>query len=485
MRFGRLKAIFGTLRVQLVIWITVVVTLMVMATMLVVREVVYRTLLYEFDQVLLGDSLEVSLMLKQIPSDQMIRALNRKAMGHAHQGWFVEIFDEEGTPIWTSDHIPQSLPEPELVKGKPVFQDVDAEENLYRMLLTHLVQENWWIRLGSSRQSLVEDVELLNRIMLLATLLIVLVTPVGAYALAGRATRPLAWIIATTARSQPEKLDERLPIRGSDDELDQLSSTINGMLDRIASYIARHRDFIANAAHELRSPLAAIRTTVEVALNRPRSQEEYQHLLTDVMVECSRLGTLVNRLLLLAEGDAGRLMGREQQVRLDKLVQEAVDMFRAVAESQEIDLRIPHLETVLVEGNEVHLRQVIRNLIDNAIKFNLPPGQVNIEVRHDPEKKQAYLVVSDTGIGIASENKERIFDRFYRGDKSRNRDDGPGGYGLGLSICQLIVRSLGGEILVKSQGGQGSTFTVVLPTVAETNLSRTALPGVFSEPRTK
>src|SRR5205807_10039899 len=108
------------------------------------------------------------------------------------------------------------------------------------------------------------------------------------------------------------KLDERLPIRGTGDELDQLSLTINGMLDRIASYIERNRDFVANAAHELRSPLAAIRSTVEVALNRDRTAEEYATLLTDVMEECTRLAGLVNLLLLLAEGDAGRLGAKDK-----------------------------------------------------------------------------------------------------------------------------------------------------------------------------
>ena len=176
-----------------------------------------------------------------------------------------------------------------------------------------------WFRIGISKEAVLTSVAKLDRIMLFAGLGIIIATPLGAYILAGRATRPLAKIIATTARLNPENLHERLHIRGTNDELDQLSETINGMLDRIASYIDRHRDFIADAAHELRSPLTAIRSSVEVALNRPRNTEEYQSLLFDVMEECSGLANLVNRLLFLAEGDAGRLATR----RPDRLAGEA------------------------------------------------------------------------------------------------------------------------------------------------------------------
>lgn len=458
MPFVGFNTILRTLRIRLALWIIVVVLLMVGLTMLVVRQVVHRTLLFEFDQILRADSQEIALMIRQI-NEPAEKALNRHAMGHVHQQWFAEIYDTNGVRMWGTESTPEELPEPDFTPGQPEFVDSDS----YRMLLTYLPRAGFWLRLGSSKQSLVEDVALLNRIMILATILIALVAPLGAYALAGRATRPLAWIIATTARLQPQKLDERLPLRGTNDELDQLSSTINGMLDRIASYIERHRDFIANAAHELRSPLAAIRSMVEVALNRPRSAEEYQGLLTDVIVEAGRLSNLVDRLLLLAEGDAGRHASRGGIVGLDRLVLESVEMFQAVAESRDIELRADHVEPVSVRGDEFHLRQVIRNLIDNAIKFNNRPGSVRVKTWGDQDTKRAYLEVSDTGPGIPSEALPRIFERFYRADKSRIREEGPGGYGLGLSICQLIVQSFDGEIRVRSGEGKGSTFTVELP----------------------
>ena len=121
----------------------------------------------------------------------------------------------------------------------------------------------------------------------------------------------------------------------------------------------------------------------------------------------------------------------------------------------------------MVRGDEFHLRQVVRNLIDNALKFTPNPGQVTVAVRADLARKQARLTVSDTGAGIAAEDVPRIFDRFYRGDKSRRRREGQGGYGLGLSICQTVVRAMGGDVKVESQLGRGTTFTVTLPMVCE------------------
>src|SRR5205807_1875990 len=154
-----------------------------------------------------------------------------------------------------------------------------------------------------------------------------------------------------------------------------------------------NREFVANAAHELRSPLAAIRSSVEVALNRSRTPEEYAGLLGEVMEECQYLSNLVNRLLILAEGDAGRLGMRNQTARLDKIVRESLDMFEAVAESHDVRLEVSALPAAAVPGDEFHLRQVVRNLIDNAIKFNSPGGRVAVALRTDAEGRRAVLTV--------------------------------------------------------------------------------------------
>lgn len=464
MLFGHLKAVAQTVRFRLTAWVTLVVLLVVCVAMLSVRLVVLRTINSEFDRRLLQDTVDVRLVIQQyFPHKEplFIKAMNLKALGHLHVDWFVELFDEQGKLIWGPANAPHvkapHLPLSDMkLRDEGPFRLVETEFNeapLPRMI----------IRLGSSRVSMEDDIALLNWIMVLASASILVLAPVSGYFLAGRATRPLTRIISTTARLQPKKLDERLAIRGTGDELDQLSTTINGMLDRIGSYIDSNRDFIANAAHELRSPLAAIRGSVDVALDRLRSPEEYAGLLTDVAEECARLTNLVNRLLLLAEGDAGRLGPGEHQAQFDKVVRESVNMFEAVAESKGVELKLGNTCSVAVPGEEYHLRQVVRNLLDNAIKFTPSGGRIHVDLALDRQQKRTTLRVSDSGIGIANEDLPRVFERFYRGDKSRSREQSPGGSGLGLAICQAIISALHGKIQVQSRLGQGSVFTVNLP----------------------
>jgi signal transduction histidine kinase len=308
-------------------------------------------------------------------------------------------------------------------------------------------------------------------------LLVLLISPLVGHLLTGQVIRPLSQMIRTTARLHPGEFGERLPIRHTGDELDSLARTINGLLDRIATYLQQEHDFLANAAHDLRTPLAAIRSSVEVALGVERTDEEYREILGLVIEQCSSLQTLVNQLLLLAETDTDRLQTDVEPVSLDQIVARVVAMFDGVADDHHIELRCADLPSVAVPGNRHHLRQVVSNLLDNAIKFtaarhegqgsnpadSTPKGRITIELARDDVARMAHLRIRDNGIGIPPENQPQIFDRFFRVDKARPRDGVAGGTGLGLSICKAIVEAHGGQISVESQPGQGAAFTVSLP----------------------
>lgn len=465
----RLREIFSTLRFRLVLWITLVVFLMVVVTNIAVREVEQRALAGSYDQFLLDSLEDINLTVARFePSNQklLFDELGDKVKANKNRSWFLQLFDEKKQPYWTSEDAPPLGPPSFTGEVNGPFDE--KKHRVYEKKLRKASGEIYYIRCGFLQIELIEDIAVLNRTILVASISILLAAPLGAYVIALRATRPITQITTTTAHLQPSNLNERLPIRGTGDEIDQLSRTINGMLDRLASYIDQNRDFVANAAHELRSPLAAIRSSVEVGLNKSRTPEEYVVILADVMEEISRLAGLVNRLLILAEGDAGRLAGRDQFTRLDKIVRESMDMFDAVAEMQGVRLTMGTLAFAVVPGDETYLRQVVRNLIDNAIKYNRNPGQVTVHLRVEPTRKQALLIVEDTGMGIDREVLPRIFERFYRADKARTREKERAGYGLGLSICQTIIRALHGEITVTSATGQGSTFTVRLPLVEDT-----------------
>jgi len=453
----------------------VVVLLASMGTLIGLRAGIRFALVHELDQILAEDLEEIELNLLAVgdPSSEVLFAqLDRKARGHIQHRWFVQIYDLGAssakiiaTPekrFWQSVNVPANLQTNDIKATEPTTKDG------YRLLDrfgTLSDSSSVKIRVGASMSSIDRDLMLIDRIIGIAFVLGLVIAPLGGYWLAGRVTRPLGTIIDTAERLRPEELSERLPIRKTGDELDHLSHTLNLLLDRIANFLQKRRDFLANAAHELRTPLAALRSTAEVAMRSPRTVQEYHELLGTIVEESESLEVLVNQLLLLAEteSETETLLITGEPVALVELIERSCEMFVGVAESRSIHLRFKNLHPATVRGNRHHLRQVINNLIDNAIKFTPSAGRVDVELRVDESAMTAIFSVRDTGIGIADDEKERLFDRFYRGDRSRRRDTMSRGTGLGLSICQAIVSGHSGKLTVASQIGRGSCFEVTLP----------------------
>ena len=485
MSFERINATLRSLRFRLMLLNAIVVLLASMGTLVGLRAGIQFALVHELDQILAEDLDEIELDLAEVgePNSAVLLAqLDRKARGHIQHRWFVRIRDVDMTPslatnknrestetgpkaevrVWQSVNLPLDLKlddthamEPMTVSG---YRLIDRITEVSDKLLVG-------IQVGASMASIDRDLALIDRIIGIAFGLGLVIAPLGGYWLAGRVTRPLGTIIDTADRLRPEEMSERLPIRKTGDELDHLSHTLNRLLDRIASFLQKRKDFLANAAHELRTPMAALRSTAEVALRSPRTVHEYQELLSTIIEESESLEVLVNQLLLLAEteSETKTVLLTGEPVALAELIARSCDMFVGVAESRSIELRFQILRSATVRGNAHHLRQVINNLIDNSLKFTPAGGKVDITLDVDESTTQARLSVRDTGVGIATDEKPRLFDRFYRGDRSRRRDSVTRGTGLGLSICQAIVQGHGGTLTVESQIGLGSSFHVSLP----------------------
>jgi signal transduction histidine kinase len=463
MRFGRVEHVFRTLRFRLTAWNTGMILVLVLATLAGLRGGLRWMLERELDATLTEDVAEAQLVVARYWPDEgpVAELLERKAYTHAQRGWYARLLDEGGKVLWQTENAPGSVPPVGSAEQPGPFDA--GEYRLAQWTLRRPARAPLLVQVSCSRAAVDADVRRLTDVLLVAGVMTLVLAPLGGFWLAGRATRPLDDVLRSAARLRPDRLVERLPLRGSGDELDRLAATVNGLLDRLADHVRRQREFVANAAHELRSPLAAMGTAVDVALAHDRPAEEYRELLADLAEQCAALGGLVNHLLLLAEGEAGPAAAGPP-ARLDKLAARAADMFRGVAEVRGIALDVGPLEQAEVRGSEAHLREVIHNLLDNALKFTPDGGRVALGVVRAPGPGAGWarLTVRDSGAGIPEADLPHVFERFYRADKSRHRG-GAGGTGLGLSICHAIVTACGGTIALDSREGAGTTATALLP----------------------
>lgn len=514
MFFAQLRTARKTLRYQLMLWNAVVVIIASLGAMAGLRVGIQYFLLAELDQTLRKDVEEIKLTCLNFRPDnpRLKYVLDRKASVHVQNGWFVELLShrDEADAVDAPDEKSPKTREPtspstrddllatvqdndsssisrfgrartssgQIIflrsgNGPPELSEIrfpdDQPQNVghYRVFAgeaySRAARLSFRVRVGAAMDPIDRTMRMLDRTMLLMVLFSIIIAPLGGYWLAGRATSPLSKIISLAERLRPSHLDERLPLVGTNDELDQLSQAINSMLDRIADYISKNKRLLANSAHELRTPIAALRSKAEVALAKERPAAEYQATLSAIVKECGNLESLVNQLLLLAETENIDGANRRDAVDLGKLVASACEMFEAVAEERGTRLSFECSGTTIVDGNRLHLRQLVNNLLDNAFKFTPEGGEVSVRLKGDADMQWCNLTVTDTGIGISESESQRVFERFYRGDPIRRKQSPTRGTGLGLSICQAVAESHGGTIGFESQPNQGTCFTVTLP----------------------
>jgi heavy metal sensor kinase len=332
---------------------------------------------------------------------------------------------------------------------------------LYSAALTENGTVYGLVQVGESLAPLGNTLRSVEIELLLIVPFVLLLGAIGSYWLAAHAFAPINRLTRIARRIEVGDLHERVPVPRSKDEVQSLALTFNEMIERLDKAFTRQRRFVADASHELRTPVAAIRSMTDVVLaqSAPVEREEYLSVLCDVNAEAERLGHLISDLLALARTDENQVLLERELVRLDLLVADVAATTEPLAAERGIILEVLAQQPATVIGDEVRLIQVIINLIDNAVAYTNAGGKVTLEVKVHNNK--AFLTVRDTGIGIAAEHLEHIFERFYRVDPARSR--AAGGTGLGLAITEWIVRAHGGKITVESEVGQGTAFTVMLP----------------------
>ncbi|HLK20416.1 MAG TPA: ATP-binding protein, partial [Bryobacteraceae bacterium] len=296
--------------------------------------------------------------------------------------------------------------------------------------------------------------------LLLAAPGVLLLAALGGYWISGRALAPVDEITRAARVIGIQNLSQRLVVPNTGDEIQRLSETWNDMLARLEGAVKRLSQFTADASHELRTPIALIRTTAELTLRRDRPAETYREALRQVVAESERTTRLVEDLLLLARSDAGLPSLPLERMELTPLVKDVCQQGRVLAEARQLQIsaEIPD-EPVYVEANDPALRRMLLLLLDNAVKYTPSGGRITMSVDRGPSG--ATVAVRDTGIGIPETALPHVFERFYRVDESRNRD--AGGTGLGLSIAKWIAERHHASLEAESVVGEGSVFRIKFP----------------------
>lgn len=282
---------------------------------------------------------------------------------------------------------------------------------------------------------------------------------VGGYSLARRALSPVDRIVDVANRITATDLNRRVEVLNASDELGRLAQTFNALIDRLQKAIEEMRRFTADAAHELRTPLAVLRSGVEIALRSPRTAQEYRQALEGAADEANRLTRLADQLLFLSRQEAGMAQMEPEDVRVDALLKDVADQFAVRSNETGVALKVEPLEAWTIRGDDIRLSQVFYNVLDNAVKYTPRGGRVT--VRGEALQSRILIEVEDSGPGISAEDMPHVFKRFYRVEQTSNGDQA--GSGLGLAIAQSAVAAHGGAISVRSANGSGTVVRIELP----------------------
>lgn len=480
---------FDSVRVRLTVWysavLAVVLVLVSATTYLIVRKTsMQRT---DADLAVLADSFLATFQaeLADAPSTEVsavLSAAHQSMIEHRTSSDEFIVFGPDEKIIASSGDAIFSGPKPEpwmasaLVSSE--FQQFTKKSEAQEVNVETIRGEHWRFRAYSRNykangqtylliivHSLHAQNETLETIRLTFTWMILLgllLAGTGGYFLARKSLAPVIAMGAHARRIGATNLHERLPVLHANDELGQLATTFNDLLDRLDQSFERQRRFIADASHELRTPLAILRGEAEVAMSQPgRKAEDYLESLGILHEETSRLIKIVEDLFTLTRADSGQYLLSPEDVYLEEVVAECAHSARTLAREKSIELSVDASSECLVRGDSALLRRMILNLLDNAIKYTAQGGRVEIACRAAGAGFEIH--VTDTGPGIPHELHGRIFERFFRADPARSRSGREGGAGLGLSIALWIAQAHLGRLELLSSDATGSHFAAYLP----------------------
>jgi heavy metal sensor kinase len=391
-------------------------------------------------------------------------------MGAGNLNKFYRIYDGSGNVGSRSKNIDAS----KFPLSQEAYADALSGKNSYetflvdgnhpiRVITMPIIREKKLVNLiqvGTSLEAVQETLRNLRIFLFTAVPSVLVFATLLARFLARRALKPISKIIKTARDiGQGQELSQRIPVFKVQDELGQLALTFNEMMDRLENSFAQMRQFSSDASHELRTPLTVLQGQNELVLSKPREPQEYQEVIISNLEEINYMSKVLEDLFVLSRSDENQILLNCKPMDLRDLVEEVCRHAEVLAEDKDISIVIAFLEPVKINGDEVRLRQMIWNILHNGIKYTQPGGELKVSLLE--EAGFALLSIQDTGIGIPEKDLPSIFDRFYRVDKARSKDEG--GSGLGLSICKHIAEAHKGKIEVESKLGVGTRFKIRIP----------------------
>jgi heavy metal sensor kinase len=427
-------------------------------------------LVREVDRFLIDETDELAKVLTQeADGTRNLKNFEIEVASRTYYPIYFRVVDGNGSPLYISDGfkgIGYRLEETVISnvrEGRKVKEKIHSPKSRtpYRIISTPVYRDGKFteiIQVGTHLRFVKKSLSGFKGNILIALPIVLILGSLGGWILARRSLSPIGYIASRTQSISSKSLSERLTPRGTDDEMDDLIRTINEMIARLENSFERMAEFTADASHELKTPICAMRGEAEVLLSKERKAEEYQEALAHFIDRFDHLNRMINDLILLSKSDSSQMESKMEPVRLDLLIEEICSLFQVLAEQKGVGWKADGLQKVTVLGDKVRLQQLFTNLIDNAIKYT-PMGSIQITLEKNWD--EALVKIKDTGIGIPREEHEKIFKRFYRVDKSRSKETG--GVGLGLSIAEWIAHAHLGKIEVESELNKGSTFTVYLP----------------------
>jgi len=462
---------FDSVRVRLTLWYMGILALLLVTFSAGVYAILWRNFMERADGVLRSVSAAVASILAKELSENGLDELAARDTVEAlnFPEYSIGIFDASGELLaerpLRSNRQPDLHALPKLASGQTSIEThpSPAGGDPRRVAVTHVtlapMERQYTILVSRSLTPLLGELAADRRILFIAVPLGALLAGAAGWFLARKSLAPVLAMSQQAHRIGVENLEERLHVANPRDELGRLAATFNELLSRLSSAFQIQRRFMADASHELRTPISVVRTTASVVLSKSHREEaEYRGALTIVEAQARRLTRLVEDMLRLARADAGHVVLQERPFYLDEMLLESIQAAIVLASQKEIEISIAELPEGPFRGDEDLLRQMVMNLLDNAVKYTPQRGKIRVSL--GSENGHYAIRVADTGLGIPENAQTHIFDRFYRVEGGRPETAGAG---LGLAIARWIAEVHHGSLELESSSPKGSVFCALLP----------------------